>query len=156
MDPDRHLHRTLIVVAAPMITQMTGINIIPFYSNSILETTVGYSGNIARIVSGCMQIILIIGAIIGCFFVERIGRRRLMLFQTGSMIVCQAAVAGLSSDLENPVAGKLALLFYFLAMLFLPIGMFMIPFMYAAEIAPASIRQTYAGMAAASSWLFNF
>jgi MFS family permease len=156
LGPDRHLYRTLVAVSAPMITQMTGINIIPFYSNSILESTLGYSGSIARIFSGCMQIMLVIGAIIGCLLIERVGRRKLMLFSTGSMAVCQAAVAGLSSDLENPTAGKVALVFYFLAMLLLPIGMFMIPFMYASEISPVAMRQTYAGMAAASSWLFNF
>ncbi|CRG83527.1 Sugar transporter STL1 [Talaromyces islandicus] len=154
LGPDRHLYRTLIVVTAPIITQMTGISIIPFYSNTILESTL--SGSIARIVSACMHIMLVIGAIIGCLLVERVGRRKLMLFSTGSMVVCQASVAGLSSDLKNPTTGKVALVFYFLAMLLLPIGMFMVPFMHASEISPVAMRQTYAGMAAASSWLFNF
>ncbi|KAH8897265.1 general substrate transporter [Thozetella sp. PMI_491] len=156
MNNNRHLHRTLLAVTITMITQMTGINIIPFYSNTILQGTLGYPGDISRILSACMQLTLVCGGITACFLVERIGRRRLMLMSTFSIGLCQAAVGGLSSNLSNPACGKAALFFYFLAMYVLPVGMFMIPFMYASEIAPIGIRHQVAGMAAASSWTFNF
>jgi len=156
VNKNRHFHRSVLAISTTLITQMTGINIIPFYSNVILQSTLGYSGSIARIISGCLQIMLVLGAIIGCLLVERVGRRKLMLFSTAAMVVCQAAVSGLSSNLTNHVSAKFALFFYFLALFTLPIGMFMIPFMYASEIAPVAMRQKYAGMAAASSWFFNF
>lgn len=156
MNANRHLHRTLLACTLTITTQMTGINVIPFYSSIILEGTLGYGPVVARILSGCLNITLALGGLTAIFLVDRLGRRKLMLFSTGGMVLCQAAVAGLSSNLSNPASGKAALFFYFLALYILPIGMFIIPFMYASEIAPLGIRHQIAGMAAASSWFFNF
>jgi hypothetical protein len=37
MNKNRHLHRLLLAMTITMITQMTGINVIAFYSVSIFE-----------------------------------------------------------------------------------------------------------------------
>lgn len=152
----RHLHRTILACGITMTTQLTGINVIPFYSDTILQGTLGYSGSVARILAGCLNITLAAGGFAAIFLIERFGRRRLMLFSTFAMVVCQGAVCGLSSNLSNPAAGKAALFFYFAALFLLPLGMFIVPFMYASEIAPLGIRHKVAGLAAATSWLFNF
>ncbi|KAJ5643313.1 uncharacterized protein N7484_005820 [Penicillium longicatenatum] len=156
MNENRHLHRLLIAASGTMITQMTGINVIAGYSTSIFEETLGYSGSDARIFSACLQMALALGALTAIFLVDRVGRRPMMLFSTGSMVIAQAAVAGLTSNLSNPATGKAAVFFYFFAMYFLPIGMFIMPFMYGSEIAPLSIRHILAAATAVSSWLFNF
>ncbi len=156
MNQNRHLHRLLLATTITMITQLSGINVIAFYSTSIFEGTLGYSGSSARIFSACLQVTLALGGLTAMFTVEKFGRRRLMIFSTASLCVCQAAVAGLSSDLQNLSSGRAAIFFYFLAMYTLPIGMFIIPFMYGAEVAPLGIRHKVTAMGAASSWLFNF
>jgi sugar porter (SP) family MFS transporter len=156
MNKNRHLHRFLLAIASTMITQMTGINVISFYSTSIFEGTLGYSGSSARIFSACLQMCLALGGLTTIFVVEKFGRRRLMFFSTACMVVAQAAVAGLSSDLTNISAGRAAIFFYFMAMYTLPIGMFTIPFMYGAEIAPLGIRHKITACSAATSWIFNF
>ncbi|KFY39925.1 hypothetical protein V494_03759 [Pseudogymnoascus sp. VKM F-4513 (FW-928)] len=153
---NRHLHRTILACGITMTTQLTGINVIPFFSTTILEGTLGYSGSVARILAGSLNITLAMGGIAAIFLIERFGRRKLMFFSTFSMVVCQGAVCGLSSNLSNPVAAKATLFFYFAAMFSLPIGMFIVPFMYASEIAPLGIRHKVAGLAAATSWFFNF
>lgn len=156
MNENRHFHRLLLAMGATMICQLTGINVIAFYSTSIFETTLGYSGSSARVFTACLQVTLALGGLTAIFLVERLGRRKLMMFSTGSMVLAQAAVAGLSSDLTNKSAGRAAIFFYFWAMYTLPIGMFSIPFMYGAEIAPLGIRHKVTAMGAATSWFFNF
>ncbi|KAL5341368.1 general substrate transporter [Aspergillus crustosus] len=156
MNKNRHLNRLLLAVTSTMITQMTGINVIAFYSVSIFEGTLGYSGSEARVFSACLQVTLALGGLAAIFTVDRFGRRRLMLFSTACMVLAQAAVAGLSSNLSNVAADRAAIFFYFFAMLTLPVGMFIIPFMYGAEIAPLGIRHKVTAMGAATSWLFNF
>ncbi|KAI1615169.1 general substrate transporter [Exophiala viscosa] len=156
MNENRHFHRLVLAMVATAICQLTGINVIAFYSTSIFETTLGYSGRDARVFTACLQVTLALGGLTAIFLVERVGRRRLMLFSTGCMCLAQAAVAGLSSDLQNPNAGRAAIFFYFFALYTLPIGMFVIPFMYGAEIAPLGIRHKVTAMGAATSWLFNF
>jgi hypothetical protein len=53
-------------------------------------------------------------------------------------------------------SNRAVIFFYFFAQFTLPIGMFIIPFMYGAEIAPLGIRHKVTAMGAATSWLFNF
>ena len=156
MGPNRHFHRLVLAMVITMITQLTGINVIAFYSTSIFEGTLGYSGSSARIFSACLQVALTLGGVTAIFMVERFGRRKLMLFSTGCMVLAQAAVAGLTSDLKSKASGEAAVFFYFLGMYTLPIGMFILPFMYGAEVAPLGIRHKVTAMGAATSWLFNF
>lgn len=156
MDKNRHLQRLLVAASGTMITQMSGINVIAGYSTTIFEETLSYSGSDARIFSACLQVALALGALTAIFLVDRVGRRPMMIFSTGSMVLAQAAVAGLTSNLTNVANGKAAVFFYFLAMYCLPIGMFIMPFMYGAEIAPLSIRHIISATTSISSWLFNF
>lgn len=156
MNETRHLNRLLLAVASTMFTQLTGINVIAFNSVSIFESTLRCNASSARIFAACLQVTLALGGLAAVFTVDRVGRRRLMLFSTASMVLAQSAVAGLSSNLANPSAGRVAVFFYFWAMFTLPIGMFITPFMYGAEIAPLGIRDKVTAMGAATSWLFNF
>jgi MFS family permease len=99
---------------------------------------------------------LALGGLVAIFTVDRFGRRKLMLFSTACMVLAQGAVGGLSSDLTNMSSDRAVIFFYFFAQFTLPIGMFIIPFMYGAEIAPLGIRHKVTAMGAATSWLFNF
>ncbi|KAJ5995556.1 hypothetical protein N7481_002533 [Penicillium waksmanii] len=148
MNKNRHLHRLLIAMSVTMFTQLSGINAITFYSTSIFEETLGYSGIDARILAACLQMALALGGLTAVFVVDRFGRR--------AMVIEQAAVAGLTSNLGNAAASRAAVFFYFMADYTLTIGMFIIPFMYGAEIAPLDIRHQVTAMGAMSSWLFNF
>lgn len=100
--------------------------------------------------------VLALGGLTAVFVVDRFGRRPLMMFSLGAMVIEQAAVAGLTSNLGNAAASRAAVFFYFMADYTLTIGMFIIPFMYGAEIAPLDIRHQVTAMGAMSSWLFNF
>ena len=153
---NRHLHRTVLAVALAMFAQMSGINIVTFYSDTVFQSVLGYSGTLARIISGCITTGFLIGAGIGILLIDRVGRRKSLLATIAVLALCQVCMAGLSSDLLNPAAGKASILFYFLAMFCFPIGLFLIPFMYAAEIAPLRTRASVTAMAAATQWLFNF
>lgn len=88
--------------------------------------------------------------------IDKIGRRKLLMAGAAGMCVAQTALAGLMSDLTNKAAGEAAIFFYFVAMFFFPVGLFLLPFMYAGEIAPLSIRHKVAALGACTNWLFNF
>ncbi|KAH8693248.1 putative sugar transporter [Talaromyces proteolyticus] len=152
----RNFHRTMVAIGVNVIAQMTGINIITFYSDTIFETDLGYSGTTARIISGCLQIWQFLCAGLAVLLIDRFGRRRLLISAAFGMAVCQAGLAGLSSDLSNKSAASASLLFYFLGFFCFPIGLFLVPFMYAAEIAPLQTRAKVAAMSAGANWLFNF
>ncbi|KAJ5701666.1 hypothetical protein N7488_009214 [Penicillium malachiteum] len=153
---NRHLQRTIIAIAVNIFAQMTGVNIITFYSDTILESYLGYSGTIARIVSGCLQIWQFLAAGLAVLLIDRFGRRPLLITAAIGMTIAQTCLAGLSSDLSNKGAAGASIAFYFLALFCFPIGLFLVPFMYAAEIAPLRTRAKVTAMSAASNWIFNF
>ncbi|KAJ5885372.1 hypothetical protein N7495_009882 [Penicillium taxi] len=153
---NRHIHRTLLAVAVNILAQMTGVNIITFYSDTILESSLGYSGTIARIISGCLQIWQFFAAGLAVLLIDRFGRRPLLIAAACGMVIAQACLAGLSSDLQNHSAASASIAFYFIALFCFPIGLFLVPFMYAAEIAPLRIRAKVTAMSAAANWIFSF
>lgn len=153
---NRHLHRTILAVGVNILAQMTGVNVITFYSDSIFENDLGYSGTLSRIITGCLQIWQFMAAGLAVLLIDRVGRRPLLITAAVGMTVAQACLAGLSSDLGNKSVAGASLLFYFMALFCFPIGLFLVPFMYAAEIAPLRTRAQVTAMSAAANWLFNF
>jgi hypothetical protein len=153
---NRHLHRTILALGVNLLAQMSGVNIITFYSDTIFQNQLGYSGTIARIISGCLQIWQVIAAGLGVLLIDRFGRRRLLIFSAAGMMVSQACLAGLQSDSSNKGAASASILFFFTALFCFPIGFFLLPFMYAAEIAPLRVRSKVTAMSAGINWLFNF
>ncbi|KAJ5771962.1 hypothetical protein N7520_002491 [Penicillium odoratum] len=153
---NRHLHRTVLAIGVNILAQMTGVNIITFYSDTILETNLHYSGTIARIVSGCLQIWQFFAAGLAVLLIDRFGRRPLLITAAIGMTIAQTCLAGLSSDLSNTGAASASIAFYFVALFCFPIGLFLVPFMYAAEIAPLRTRAKVTAMSAASNWIFSF
>lgn len=156
MTKNRHLHRTILAVGINILAQMTGVNVITFYSDSIFENDLHYSGTIARIITGCLQIWQFLAAGLAVLLIDRFGRRPLLITAGIGMTIAQACLAGLSSDLENKSAAGASILFYFIALFCFPIGLFLVPFMYAAEIAPLRTRAKVTAMSAAANWLFSF
>lgn len=157
MTKNRHLHRTLLAMAVNMLAQMTGVNIISFYSNVIFEDILGYSGTLSRVISGCLQIWQFLCATLAIFLVDRIGRRKLLLIGSGGMVISQAGLAALTkyAHVNQSVAG-VTFLFDFMALFFFPIGLFLVPFIYSAEIAPLKIRAKVTALSASTNWMFNF
>lgn len=156
MGPERQFHRACLAVFVALLAQMTGINIVTFYSTQIFQNQLNYTAVDARIFSGCIQIWQFISAGIAVLLIDRFGRRKLLMAGAGGMAIAHACLCGLMSDLNNPAAGKAGIFFYFVAMFFFPVGLFLIPFMYASEIAPLSVRHKVTAMGACTNWLFNF
>ena len=152
----RNFHRTCLAVVVNMLAQMSGVNIVTFYSDTIFENDLNFSGNTSRIITGCLQIWQFLCAGLAVLLIDRFGRRPLLIGAVVGMTISQAGLAGLNSDLTNRSAAGATILFDFIVFICFPVGLFIVPFMYAAEIAPLQTRAKVTAMAAAANWLFNF
>lgn len=139
-----------------VLAQMSGVNVITFYSNTILQQDLGYSPILSRVISSCLQTWQFFAATSAIFLIDRIGRRSLLIVGAALMAIANAGLAGLQSHSENTTAAGCSLIFYFLALAAFPIGLFLIPFMYSAEIAPLRVRSQITAISGGFNWLFNF
>jgi sugar porter (SP) family MFS transporter len=153
---NKHLRRTLMAIWLNIGAQMTGVNVVTFYSTSIFQEQLGYNGVQARIFSASLQIWQVLAAFFSILVIERFGRRNIMMHAAALMAIAQFCLGGLSSNLKNPACGKAIIAFYFLALYAFPVGLLQIPFMYSAEIAPLEVRSQITAVSSASNWIFNF
>ena len=151
--PNRYLNRTLIAIGVNILAQMSGVNVITFYSNTVLEDRLGYSSVLSRVISGCLQTWQFLMATTAVFLIDRFGRRKLLITGAAFMCIANAGLAGLQSDTTNKVAAGCSLIFYFMALAAFPIGLFLIPFMYSSEIAPLRIRSQVTAMSGGFNWV---
>jgi hypothetical protein len=79
-----------------------------------------------------------------------------MLISVFGMGCCAALMAGCESLPHNKIAQGFASLGVFLYSCFFPVGLMGITFLYAAEIAPLSLRVPITAISTAMKWAFNF
>ena len=154
--PNRHLNRTVVAIVLNIMCQMAGINVITFYSNTILQGDLGYSAELSRIITSCLQTWQFLSATFAVFLIDRVGRRKLFLTAAAVLAIANAGLAGLQSHVENKTAAGCSLIFYFMALGAFPIGMFLIPFMVSSEIAPLRVRSQVTAMSGSVNWLLVY
>ena len=93
-DHSRYLMNT---AADSCMTQWTGINVIVFYAPTVLEQNVGLDRTMALVVSGCIQFCFVVGSVFPAWGLDKIGRRKLMMFGSSGMALSMMMVAILLS-----------------------------------------------------------
>lgn len=158
LTPNRHLHRMLLSIIISILCQMTGVNLVTFYSDKIFLEILGFDGLDSRNLSGYMQIWQLICAGLAIVFIDRLGRRKLLVSCADRMAIGQycLAITTKYAVKHNKQAANISLFFDFIIMIAFPIGLFLMPQLYSAEIAPLRIRARITSPASASNWLCNF
>ncbi|KAK6518248.1 hypothetical protein TWF506_005408 [Arthrobotrys conoides] len=163
--------RTLAGMSVQAWQQMSGANAMVYYVVYIFSMA-GLSGNINLISSGVQYAIFIIFTTIMFFFIDRTGRRGLLIWGAIAMGLCHFVVAGLLSAGEynpdgwydNPnvvirVTGPRAnavIFFCYLLIVIYALTLAPVAWIYAAEVWSLETRATGMALAATANWIFNF
>ncbi|KAM0182211.1 hypothetical protein ACHAPF_001098 [Botrytis cinerea] len=153
--PQRFLYRTLLGIGSQFMQQLSGINLITYYAPVIFETSVGLSHSVSLLLSGFNGVAYFLSSLIPIWLIDRLGRRKLMLFAAAGQAVCMAILAGTISN-GSTSAGYVATVMLFLFNFFFAVGLLAIPWLLPAEYAPLAIRTPAASLASASNWIFTF
>ncbi|KAJ7480037.1 MFS sugar transporter [Mycena galericulata] len=154
--PARFANRAFIAAICQCFQQMSGINVLGYYQTTIFRTFLGLDSSTARILSGTVFTWQTMCAPIGAFTIERVGRRKLMIFGAAGMGLCMAVIAGCTSHPSNHTAVHAAIAFVYLFSTFFVTGYLGLAFLYSSEIAPLSVRTPITALSTTSTWLFNF
>ncbi|KAL6407857.1 hexose carrier protein [Ilyonectria robusta] len=153
-------HRVLLAYFAQFMNQVGGINLVVYYVPSVLVQNVGQTAQMAQILGGCIQIMFMVGAILPALALDRMGRRKTMMWGSLGLGFCMMMVAILLSQANNASNGDkcatAAVAFFFLYQLIFGFSMNSVPWVYVPEILPLKARTRGTAVGISSNWLWNF
>ncbi|KAH7039730.1 general substrate transporter [Microdochium trichocladiopsis] len=152
--------RVLLGMILQTAQQLSGINVLAYYLPVVLHRSVGLPQVTARLVAAGNAISFWLSTTASIVWVERIGRRRLLMVGAGVMAFAFSGVSiGVGLGDANPDArtpGIVAVAFIWLYFTTFSSGWISVPWLYPAEVNALSMRTKGAALATACDWLFNY
>ncbi|POR35785.1 Sugar transporter STL1 [Tolypocladium paradoxum] len=154
-DKNRTLHRTSIAYVNQMFQQISGINLITYYAAKIYSD-LGMSPFLSRLLAALNGTEYFLASWPAVFLVERVGRRKLMLFGAVGQATTMAILAGVNSRTHYEPFQIAGIVFLFVFNTFFAIGWLGMTWLYPAEITPLRTRAPANALSTSSNWIFNF
>ncbi|KAK1778026.1 general substrate transporter [Copromyces sp. CBS 386.78] len=155
MDKDRNFHRTLLAYVNQVFQQISGINLITYYA-AVIYSGLGMSDFLARLLAALNGTEYFIASWPAIFLVERVGRRKLMLFGAIGQAVTMAILAGVNSRPDDRPYQIAGIVFLFVFNTVFAVGWLGMSWLYPAEIVPLRIRAPANALSTSANWIFNF
>ncbi|ESK93231.1 mfs sugar [Moniliophthora roreri MCA 2997] len=118
---------------------------------SSFKKSVGLSRDMSLLLSGFNGLAYFFSSLVPIPFIERLGRRKLVLFGAVGMSLTMALLTAMTEDTNDFEKGIVTCV-----CLFSSVGWLAIPWLYPAEIASLQIRAKAAALSMAANWLFTF
>ncbi|KAH7001016.1 sugar transporter [Ilyonectria destructans] len=158
----RHLNRRLVIACLlQIIQQFTGINAIIYYAPQIFRK-IGLSGNsIDLLATGVVGVINFFSTIPAIMFMDRWGRKKVLLIGAVGMSISQLIVGTISavykdSLANHPAAGWASAVFIWLYISNFAFSIGCVNWIMPSEIFPPGVRSQAVGVAIGTNWLSNF
>lgn len=155
-DTDRNLHRTALAYFNQVFQQVSGINLVTYYL-TVIYSNLGMSNFLSLLLAALNGTEYFLASWPAVFLVERVGRRKLMLFGAVGQAATMALLAGVDSMSAHSKGAQIAvvvLLFVFNS--FFAVGWLGMTWLYPAEIVPLRIRAPANALSTSANWIFNF
>lgn len=164
--------RTLAGMSVQAWQQLSGANVMTYYVVYVFQMA-GLTGNINLISSGVQYALFIIFTSAVFFFIDKVGRRPLLIYGAIAMGICQFVVGGVLGSygtyVPEGVGGNLSVVvkvsgapshvviaFSYLLIIVYALTLAPVAWVYAAEVWSLETRATGMALAAVANWLFNF
>ncbi|SAM02657.1 hypothetical protein [Absidia glauca] len=156
-------YRVCLGMLSQIIQQLSGINATTYYLTTVFKQA-GFSTPMAMMFGGVDTVVYFIGSLLPIFFVERIGRRPIMLWGLVGQavtLICLAGCQKAGTDYKNGVistpggdggAAAFTMLYNFV----FGASWLGMAWLYPAEIFSTNMRAKGNSMSTAANWLGNF
>lgn len=124
----KFFYRTMLGIGGQFMQQLSGINLITYYAPVIFQQSVGMPHSLSLLLAGFNGVAYWVSSLIPIWIIDRLGRRKLMLFAAAGQCACMAVLAGTVSNGSRP-AGIVATVMLFLFNFFFAVGLLAIPWL---------------------------
>ncbi|KAJ6136755.1 general substrate transporter [Penicillium chrysogenum] len=152
-------HRVILAWWIMFMNQAGGINLVVYYAPSVLVKNVGMTAKLAQILAGFINLMFALGSIIPTLALDRMGRRRTMMWGCSGLSISMLMVAILLSHSGTPSGHSCAVgavAFLFIYMFIFGMTANCVPWVYVPEILPLQARTCGSAIGVSSNWLWNF
>jgi sugar porter (SP) family MFS transporter len=163
--PSQNRRRTILGIAAQFFQQICGINLITYYATFVFENSLGFGPQLSRLLAALNGTEYFLASLISLPLIERVGRRKLMLFGAFGMMISMAILAGATSTGEtneqgapqlSTTYGVTAVVFLFAFNTFFAVGWLGMTWLYPAEVTNLQTRIQANALSTCSNWISNF
>ncbi|KAF2401551.1 MFS sugar transporter-like protein [Trichodelitschia bisporula] len=165
--------RTFAGMSVQAWQQLSGANVMVYYMVYVFSMA-GLHGNINLISSGIQYALFIIFTVFTFFFIDRTGRRPLLIYGAIGMGVCHFVVGGILGthgkytpggvdgnlnvviSLDPGAASHTVIAFSYLLIIIYALTLAPVAWVYAAEVWSLETRAYGMALASIANWLFNF
>lgn len=153
----KHFKRTMIALLAIVSSQLCGHLYMTFYSVTLYEVYMDFSSSLSRgLTAGAFTWASFV-SLLTYYLIDRIGRRFIMIFSMGGMLLVHVALCGVASSNFDTLGCKIgAVILIYCGITFYTFGLYIVPWLYCAEICPLATRSRVCGVASALYYLLSF
>lgn len=153
--------RVIVATVTMFFQQFTGINAILYYAPTIFQN-LGLTGNtISLLATGVVGIVMFLATIPAVLYVDRVGRKPVLISGAFIMAACHIIVAVISSQFQDSwpnhvAAGWAACVFVWIFSIAFGYSWGPCAWIIVSEIWPLSVRAKGVSIGASSNWMNNF
>ncbi|KAI1500359.1 putative sugar transporter [Biscogniauxia marginata] len=160
-DKTQNFRRLLLSCGTQFMQQFSGINALGFYLPTLLHENIGFDQQMSRLLTAVSGTIYLVAAFFSLVVIDRVGRRKLMLFGSLGMAVCHlisslSLKAGEDDPSKNIVMSRVAVSMFILYHVFFAPTWGGVPWVYSAEVNSLGWRTRGAAAATATNWIMGF
>ena len=156
--------RVILGIGAQAMQQLTGINVVCYYLPYVLTESVGLDGETARLLAAVNAMTYLASTFVGLYFIERWGRRVLLMGGAFGQCCCWLAITILLhfaddefiTNAKEHQLGIAATFFFFLFNCFFGAGWQGVSWLYPTEINSTQNRIKGMSYGVATNWGINF
>jgi SP family arabinose:H+ symporter-like MFS transporter len=140
-----------LAISIGMFNQLSGINALLYYSNSIFASA-GFSSTSAALQTVSVGLVNLLATFLGMSLIDKLGRKTLLLIGAVGMVAALSGVAGIFYT--NTHQGALVW-FFMLFIVFFAISQGSVIWVYIAEVFPSRVRSKGQSVGSSSHWIMN-
>jgi SP family arabinose:H+ symporter-like MFS transporter len=141
----------LLAITIGMFNQLSGINAILYYSNSIFASA-GFHDASAALQTVAIGLVNLLATILGMSLIDKLGRKTLLLVGALGMVVALSGVGAIfASDSHQNLLVWCLMLF----IIFFAISQGAVIWVYISEVFPSRVRSKGQSLGSSSHWIMN-
>jgi MFS transporter, SP family, arabinose:H+ symporter len=140
-----------LAITIGLFNQLSGINALLYYSNSIFASA-GFSSSSAALQTVGVGLVNLLATFLGMSLIDRLGRKTLLLIGSIGMVV---ALAGVAEIFSTNTHQHLLVWLFMLFIVFFAISQGSVIWVYIAEVFPSRVRSKGQSVGSSSHWIMN-